>query len=96
MADLAREFGVSLTTISRALSDHHSIGPAMKQKILKLSKKYNDQPNRLASALRKGKSPLLGIVVPYIEDRFFPSVVHGIETAARKTGYNMAPHRAAS
>ena len=89
MADLARELGVSMTTISRALSDHHSIGLAMKQKVLKLSKKYNYQPNRMASALRKGKSQLLGIVVPYIEGRFFPSVVHGIETAARKAGYNV-------
>ncbi|OON69918.1 LacI family DNA-binding transcriptional regulator [Hymenobacter sp. CRA2] len=89
MADLARELGVSMTTISRALSDHHSIGPAMKQKVLKLAKKYNYQPNRLASALRKGKSQLLGIIVPYIEGRFFPSVVHGMETAARRAGYNV-------
>jgi LacI family transcriptional regulator len=89
MADLARELGVSMTTISRALSDHYSIGPGMKQKVLKLAKKYNYQPNRMASALRKGKSKLLGIVVPYIEGRFFPSVVHGIETAASKAGYNV-------
>ena len=89
MADLARELGVSMTTVSRALSDHFSIGPAMKQKVLKLAKKYNYQPNRMASALRKGKSKLLGIVVPYIEGRFFPSVVHGIETAASKAGYNV-------
>ncbi|RSK34578.1 LacI family DNA-binding transcriptional regulator [Hymenobacter metallilatus] len=89
MADLARELGVSMTTISRALSDHYSIGPEMKSKVLKLAKKYNYQPNRLASALRKGKSKLLGIIVPYIEGRFFPSVVHGIETAASKAGYNV-------
>ncbi|GAB2942074.1 LacI family DNA-binding transcriptional regulator [Hymenobacter coalescens] len=89
MADLARELGVSMTTISRALSDHHSIGPEMKLKVLKLAKKYNYQPNRLASALRKGKSQLLGILVPYIEGRFFPSVVHGIETAASRAGYNV-------
>ena len=89
MADLARELGVSMTTISRALSDHHSIGPAMKQKVQKLARKYNYQPNRLASALRKGKSRLLGIVVPYIEGKFFPSVVHGMETAASKAGYNV-------
>ena len=50
---------------------------------------YNYQPNHLASALRKGRSKLLGIVVPYIEGRFFPSVVHGIETAASKAGYNV-------
>jgi LacI family transcriptional regulator len=89
MADLARELGVSTTTISRALSDHFSIGPATKQKVLKLAKKYNYQPNHMASALRKGKSKLLGVVVPYIEGRFFAKVVHGIETAAVKAGYNV-------
>jgi hypothetical protein len=37
MADLTRELGVSMTTISRALSDYHyhSIGPTMKQKVLR-------------------------------------------------------------
>ena len=89
MADLARELGVSTTTISRALSDHFSIGAAMKQKVLKLAKKYNYQPNHLASALRKGKSKLLGVIVPYIEGRFFAKVVHGIETAASRAGYNV-------
>jgi len=89
MADLARELGVSMTTISRALSDHHSIGPATKQAVLKLAKKLNYQPNRLAAALRKGKSKLVGVIVPYIEGRFFASVVHGIETAASKAGYSV-------
>lgn len=89
MADLARELGVSMTTISRALSDHHSIGPATKQAVLKLAKKLNYQPNHLAAALRKGKSKLLGVIVPYIEGRFFASVVHGIETAASKGGYSV-------
>ena len=89
MADLARELGVSMTTISRALSDHHSIGPATKQAVLKLAKKLNYQPNHLAAALRKGESRLLGVIVPYIEGRFFASVVHGIETAASKAGYSV-------
>ena len=89
MADLARELGVSMTTISRALSDHHSIGPATKLKVQKLAKKLNYQPNHLAAALRKGKSKLLGVIVPYIEGRFFPSVVHGIESAASKAGFSV-------
>ncbi|SFQ83774.1 LacI family DNA-binding transcriptional regulator [Hymenobacter arizonensis] len=89
MADLARELGVSMTTISRALSDHHSIGPATKQAVLKLAKKLNYQPNHLAAALRKGKSKLLGVIVPYIEGRFFASAVHGIETAASKAGFSV-------
>ncbi|WP_305012491.1 LacI family DNA-binding transcriptional regulator [Hymenobacter mellowenesis] len=89
MADLARELGVSMTTISRALSDHHSIGPSTKQAVLKLAKKLNYQPNHLAAALRKGRSKLLGVMVPYIEGRFFASVVHGIETAASRAGYSV-------
>ncbi len=89
MADMARELGVSTTTISRALSDHHSIGPAMKQTVLELAKKLNYQPNHLAAALRKGKSKLLGVIVPYIEGRFFPSVVHGIEQEASRAGFSV-------
>ncbi|HEX8350452.1 MAG TPA: LacI family DNA-binding transcriptional regulator, partial [Hymenobacter sp.] len=89
MADLARELGVSMTTISRALSDHHSIGPATKQRVLKLAKKLNYQPNHLAAALRKGKSNLLGVIVPHIDGNFFSSVMHGIETVASKAGFNV-------
>ena len=89
MADLARELGVSMTTVSRALSDHHSIGPATKQRVLKLAKKLNYQPNHLAAALRKGQSRLLGVVVPYIEGKFFPSVIQGIEQAASKAGFSV-------
>ena len=89
MADLARELGVSMTTVSRALSDHHSIGVATKQRVLKLARKLNYQPNHLAAALRKGQSRLLGVVVPYLEGRFFPSVIQGIETAASKAGFSV-------
>ena len=89
MADLARELGVSMTTVSRALSDHYSIGAATKQRVQKLARKLNYQPNHLAAALRKGHSRLLGVVVPYIEGEFFPAVIQGIERAASKAGYSV-------
>jgi LacI family transcriptional regulator len=89
MADLARELGVSMATISRALSDHHSIGAATKQRVLTLAKKLNYQPNQLATALRKGQSRLLGVVVPYIEGKFFPAVIQGIEQAASRIGFSV-------
>lgn len=89
MADLARELGVSMTTVSRALSDHYSIGAATKQRVLKLAKKLNYQPNHMASALRRGQSRLLGVVVPYIEGKFFPAVIQGIEHAASRAGFSV-------
>ena len=89
MSDMAKRLGVSVTTISRALSDHHSIGPATKKLVQDLARELNYQPNTLASALRKGRSKLLGVIVPFIEGRFFPSVVHGIEIVASQAGYSV-------
>jgi LacI family transcriptional regulator len=89
MADLARELGLSTTTISRALSNHYSIGASTKQRVLKLAKKLHYQPNQVASALRKGQSRLLGVVVPYIEGKFFPAVIKAIEQATSKAGFSV-------
>ena len=89
MADLARELGVSMTTVSRALSDHHSIGPATKQRVQQLARKLDYQPNYVAAALRKGQSRLFGVVVPYIEGGFFPAVIQGIEQAASQAGFSV-------
>lgn len=89
LASLARELGVSATTVSRALSNHHSIGDATKQRVRQLAKELHYQPNHLASALRKGQSRLLGVVVPYIEGKFFPSVIQGIEQAASQAGFSV-------
>jgi len=89
MADLARQLGVSMTTVSRALSDHYSIGPATKQRVQQMARELNYQPNQVASALRRGQSRLLGVVVPYIEGRFFPAVIQGIEQAASRAGFSV-------
>ena len=89
MADLARELSVSLTTISRALSNHYSIGASTKQRVLKLAKKLHYEPNQVASALRTGQSRLLGVVVPYIEGKFFPAVIKAIEQSASQAGFSV-------
>ena len=46
------------------------------------------EPNHLAAALRKGKSHLIGIIVPAIDINFFASVVKGIESIINQEGYN--------
>ena len=88
MTDLALELGISISTVSRALSGHPGVGHATKARVLNLAQHYHYQPNQMASALRKGQSKLLGIVMPHIGGRFFPSVMQGIEMAARKAGYS--------
>ncbi|GAB2463103.1 LacI family transcriptional regulator [Hymenobacter qilianensis] len=89
ISDMAKELNVSVSTISRALSNHSSISETTKKKVWKLAQDLNYQPNHLAAALRKGKSNLLGVIVPHIDGHFFSSVMHGIETVASKAGFNV-------
>jgi len=49
----------------------------------------NYQPNHLASALRSGKSKLVGVIVPRTNSNFFSSVIQNIEQVLNKQGYNI-------
>ncbi|MES2732368.1 MAG: LacI family DNA-binding transcriptional regulator [Bacteroidota bacterium] len=89
LIDLAKELSLSVSTISRALSNHSSISDATKKKVWKLAKQMNYQPNQLAAALRKGRSNIIGVMVPTINRNFFASVVRGIETVTNKEGFNI-------
>ena len=89
ITDLAKLLGLSPSTISRALNGHADISEATKQRVWEAAKELNYQPNHLAAALRKGRSNMLGVMVPHIEGSFFPAVMHGIETVASKAGFNV-------
>ncbi len=86
---MATALSVSVSTISRALSGHASISDATKKRVNKLAKELNYHPNHLASGLRKGRSNMLGVIVPHINGHFFTMVVKGIETVATKAGFNI-------
>jgi LacI family transcriptional regulator len=89
LLDLAKALKVSVSTVSRALSDHPSISEATKKKVWKLARQLNYHPNHFAAALRKGKSNIVAVMVPTIHRSFFASVVRGIETVMNKSGYNV-------
>lgn len=78
-----------MSTVSRALSNHSSISEATKKRVWQLAEELHYQPNHLAAGLRKGRSNLLGVIVPHIDGHFFTLVVKGIEAVASKTGFNV-------
>jgi len=57
--------------------------------VQQVAKNLNYEPNQLASALRSGKSNLVGVIVPRANSNFFSSVVENIETVLNKKGYNV-------
>ncbi len=87
--DIANEIGVTASTVSRALNNHPRISATTKKMVLQAAKAINYKPNRIAAALRQGKSKLLGIIVPTINRNFFSSIVRGIEEHANALDYKV-------
>ena len=89
ITDLAHQLNVSASTVSRALSGHRTISEATTRRVVTLAKALGYQPNNMAAGLRRGRSNMLGVVVPHIDGNFFSQVVKGIEAAASKAGYHV-------
>lgn len=87
--DIARELGISPSTVSRALKDHFEISEETKKAVKRVAEELNYQPNSLALSLRNSKSNTIGVVIPEIVHFFFSTVISGIEDIAHANGYNV-------
>ena len=86
---IAKEFGVSISTVSKALKGSHEISVELREKIQAYADFYNYKPNNLALQLRNQKTSVIGVVIPEIVHHFFSTVIDGIEHYANKKGYNV-------
>ncbi len=89
LKDIASEFNVSVSTVSKAVHDSHEISVALKLKIQQYAKEKNYKPNKLALNLLGRSTRTIGVVVPNILNYFFVQVLYGIEKIANENGYNI-------
>ena len=87
--DIAKELGISVSTVSRALQNHPDISEPTKVLVRNCAKRLNYKPNIMASNLRTSKNTTIGIVLPEVNHHFFASVLDGIEQTANEAGYNI-------
>ncbi len=87
--DIAKEFNLSTSTISRALRDDPTIGASTREKIKKYAHDHNYQPNAMAAGLRTKKSNVIGVILPQISNPFFASILDGMEKAAEENNYTI-------
>ncbi|NJB83473.1 LacI family DNA-binding transcriptional regulator [Wenyingzhuangia aestuarii] len=87
--DIANVLKITPSAVSRALHNHPRISDKTKAAVKKVAKELEYQPNQLASALRSGKSKLVGVIVPRTNSHFFSSVVENMEEELNKKGYNV-------
>jgi LacI family transcriptional regulator len=88
MIQLAKELGLSVSTVSKALGDSYEISASTKKRVLDLAKQYNYKPNPFASSLRKKKSKQIAVIIPDIVNNFFALAVDGIESVTMNKHYD--------
>jgi len=89
LKNIAKEFDVSISTVSKALKDSHEISEEVKERIKAFAEYYHYKPNSLALNLRNQKTKTIGIIIPQIVHHFFTKVIAGIENIANEKGYNV-------
>lgn len=86
---LAKELGVSISTVSRALGNHPDISMETKERVNKVAKRLNYIPNLFAKGFRAHKSYIIGVIVPDISHYFTSTLIKGIMQEAELNGYKV-------
>ncbi len=87
--DVAKLAGVSVSTVSRALSGRTFVEEETKQKVLEAVQELNYKPNIIAKGLREGKFCTIALIVPDINSLFYPALMKNIEKEAAEKGYSL-------
>ena len=89
MKEIAKQLGVSVTTVSRALQNHPRIGLRTREQVQALVRKLGYLPNATAISLKKRRTCNIGVVLPFLTEQFFSLALSGIEDATMEQGYSV-------
>ncbi len=89
LKEIARRLKFSVSTVSRALHDHPSIGLRTKMQVQQLAKELNYEPNQSALFFKQQKSHTIGVILPNLKEEFFSQAINGIEDVAKINKYSV-------
>lgn len=87
--DIAREAGVSIASVSRALNGMDGISEKKRSRILRVCERLSYTPNGLARSLVKRRTQTIGIIMPDIMSPFYSELMVKASDAAHKRGYQV-------
>lgn len=87
--DVAGLAGVSTSTVSRVLSDKGYVSEETRRKVTKAIAQLNYTPNPIATSLKKGRTNMIALLVPSIQNLIFPEIIRGVEDVARQNGISV-------
>lgn len=89
LKDVAKEAGLTVTTVSRVLNNRGYISDNARQSVAEAMKKLNYRPNELARSLQNKSSNTIGVIVPHIRHPYFSEMISNLENEAHKAGYKI-------
>lgn len=87
--DIAREAGVSPSTVSRVLTSRAKVSSGKRDRVLEVIEKYNFKPNTFAKGLAETKSKTIGVLMADVRNPYYASMFVACEMAARREGYSV-------
>src|SRR4029077_1622302 len=87
--DGARESGVNISTVSRALNNGYGVNDDTRKRVMEVAARLNYRRNQVARGLVPGRSQSIALVVSDIRNPFFAEVARGAEDAAYRAGRDL-------
>mgnify|MGYP000698512975 CR=1 FL=1 len=87
--DVARRAGVSQSAVSRVFTPGASVSKAMAAKVRRAAEELGYRPDRLARAMITGRSRIIGLVVAYLDNQFYPAALERLSHALQARGYHI-------
>ncbi|MBE1878757.1 LacI family DNA-binding transcriptional regulator [Myceligenerans pegani] len=87
--DVARDAGVSISTVSRSFDPRSKISPATRARVLATAERLGYRPHPVARGLRTGRTHAVGLLVPDLGNPFFAAITKAVQARARAEGYEV-------
>ena len=87
--DVAEKAGVSRSAVSRVFTPGASVSKGTAEKVRKAAAALGYRPNVLARSLNTGRSRIIGLVVAYLENQFYPEAIERLSKALQAEGYHV-------
>jgi DNA-binding LacI/PurR family transcriptional regulator len=88
-AEVAARAGVSQSAVSRVFTPGASASARTVEKVRRAADELGYRPNVLARAMVSGKSRMIGLVVAYLDNQFYPDVLERLSNALQARGYHV-------
>ncbi len=87
--EVAKRAGVSQSAVSRVFTPGASASTKTVEKVRKAATELGYRPNVLARSLITGKSRMIGLIVAYLENQFYPEALEKLSNALQEKGYHV-------